>query len=65
MEHSGAFLLVAAMLAVLVVLVLGIAVMARGGEFNQKYGNKIMVARVVLQGVAIALVAVLLMIKHK
>ncbi len=63
MEHNGAILLIAAMFAVLIVLVLGIAAMAHGGEFNKKYGNKIMVARVVLQGIAIALVAALLMMK--
>jgi hypothetical protein len=29
--------------------------MARGGEFNRKYGNKLMRARVALQGLAIVL----------
>jgi hypothetical protein len=46
-----------AMLSVLVVMVLGIVSMVKGGEFNQKYGNKIMQARVMLQGIAIALIA--------
>jgi len=29
--------------------------MVKGGEFNQKYGNKLMRMRVTLQGVALAL----------
>lgn len=56
-------LIIGVMLAVLVVLIIGIAGMARGGEGNRKYANKIMVARVVLQGIAIVLVALLLLMK--
>lgn len=48
-------LMLLAMLAVLVSLVLGVLAMARGGEVNKKYGNKLMQARVTLQGIAIAL----------
>lgn len=62
---GGAILLFAVMLAVVVVLVAGITLMARGGEANRKYGNKLMMARVVLQGLALAIVAVLLMMKNK
>ena len=47
--------------AVLGVLIVGIVGMARGGEFNRKYGNKLMRARVVLQGVAIALFLLVVM----
>ncbi len=46
-----------AMLAVLLVLILGIVSMIKGGEFNKKYGNRLMQARVVLQGVALGLLA--------
>lgn len=46
-----------AMLAVLGALVLGLISMVKGGEFNKKYGNKLMQARVVLQGVALAMFA--------
>lgn len=42
-----------AMAATLVVLIVGIFGMARGGEFNAKYSNKIMRMRIVLQGLAI------------
>ncbi len=49
--------LIAAMLLVLVVLGLGIFSMTKGGEFNKKHGNKLMQARVIIQGVALALLA--------
>lgn len=41
------------MLAVLASLAAGVIVMARGGEANKKYANKLMQARVILQGVAL------------
>ena len=57
---SGFFftLMIIAMLLTLATLILGLASMVKGGEFNRKYGNKIMQARVVMQGIAIALFAV-------
>ncbi len=45
-------------ISVIGVLVLGIFCMAKGGEFNKKYGNKLMQARVMLQGSAILLLAI-------
>jgi hypothetical protein len=42
-----------AMAAVVAVLLIGVFGMARGGEFNKKYGNRLMQARVVLQGIAL------------
>ena len=59
----GVILLGALMLATVVVLVTGIVLMARGGEANAKYGNKLMVARVALQGAALVVVCALLMMK--
>lgn len=44
-------------IAIVAVMGLGIFSMAKGGEFNKKYGNKIMQARVMLQGLAIAMLA--------
>ncbi len=44
-------------LSVLGVLVTGILSFAAGGDFNKKHGNKLMQARVVLQGLALALLA--------
>jgi hypothetical protein len=46
-----------AMLAVLGVLVLGIVSMIKGSEFNKRYGNKLMRARVGLQALALVLIA--------
>lgn len=46
-----------AMLSVLAVLVVGLVAMIKGGEFNAKYGNKLMQARVYLQGLALGLLA--------
>jgi hypothetical protein len=51
------FCLIAAGLAILGVLATGIFSMVKGGEFNKKYGNKLMQWRVMLQGVALALLA--------
>ena len=50
-------LMLLAMLAVLGVLIIGIISMIKGGEFNKKYGNRMMQARVVLQGLALLLFA--------
>jgi preprotein translocase subunit SecG len=41
------------MMAVVAVLVTGLVLMSKGGEANKKYGNRLMQARVMLQGVAI------------
>ncbi len=41
------------MLAVLASLFVGVGGMVKGGNFSKKYGNKLMQARVVLQGVAL------------
>lgn len=54
-------LMILAMLAVLAVMVVGIFSMIKGGEFNKKYGNKLMRARVMLQGLALILFALAFM----
>jgi hypothetical protein len=58
-------LTVIAMVAVLGALVLGVFSMAKGGEFARKYGNKLMQARVWLQGAALVLFAIALMTVKK
>lgn len=63
MQGLGLIMVIGLMLATVVVLILGITIMARGGEINRKYGNKMMVARVTLQGLAILLVMLLLVLK--
>ena len=54
-------LLMVAMLATLGALVVGLAGFFHGGEFNRKYGNKLMQARVALQAVAVVLMLMLLL----
>ena len=49
--------MVIAMVAVFAVLVIGLISMIKGGEFNEKYGNRLMRLRVILQGVALAFFA--------
>ena len=44
-----------ALVSVLVVLAVGMVAMFRGGEFNRKYGNKLMRLRVALQALAVLL----------
>ncbi|MGH6719960.1 MAG: twin transmembrane helix small protein [Alphaproteobacteria bacterium] len=49
------YLIGAALLATLGVLFAGVIVMARGGELNRKYGNKLMRLRVAVQATAVVL----------
>lgn len=51
-----------AMFATLGALIVGVIGMARGGEFDDKYSNKLMSMRVGLQAAAIALFALLLLL---
>ncbi|MEM7025581.1 MAG: twin transmembrane helix small protein [Pseudomonadota bacterium] len=53
-------LLFVAMVATLVVLLVGLVGFFIGGEFNARYGNKLMRARVALQAVAVVLLLVVL-----
>lgn len=53
-------LLLIAMAATLGVLVLGLASFFKGGEFNRKYSNKLMRARVALQALALLLLLAVL-----
>ena len=56
---SGFFFIamLVAMFLALGSLIVGVISMAKGGEFNRKYGNKLMQARVYMQGLALALFA--------
>ena len=51
-------LVVIAMLITLGVLFTGLFAMARGGEFNKKYGNKLMRYRILALGLALLLFAI-------
>ncbi len=52
-------LLAVTLIAVVAVLMAGVFGMAKGGRFNAKYGNAIMRARVILQGLAVVLFVLL------
>lgn len=57
MADDPLFILVAiACIAVLCILLLGIAGFAKGGDFNRKHANKIMRYRIYGQAIAIALI---------
>jgi len=49
--------MIISMVLVLASLIVGFFSMIKGGEFNKKYGNRLMRARVTLQGIALALFA--------
>jgi hypothetical protein len=52
-----------AMLGVLIVLGMGVATMLRGG--NPRRSNKLMQARVIMQGLALLLLAILMLLGHR
>ena len=56
------YLVGAALAATLAVLLAGVIVMARGGELNRKYGNKLMRLRVVMQATAVVLFVLLMLV---
>jgi uncharacterized membrane protein len=50
------FIIITVLIAVLFVLLIGIISMLKGGDFNKRWGNKLMRARVALQGLAVILI---------
>lgn len=58
-------LVILSVIAVVAVLFLGILSMLKGGELNKKYGNKLMIARVGFQAVAVILLMTLWVISTK
>ncbi|MBC8157872.1 MAG: twin transmembrane helix small protein [Alphaproteobacteria bacterium] len=50
--------IIVAVLATLAALVLGLFSMARGGAFNERYGNRLMRLRVLIQGLAIVMLVI-------
>jgi hypothetical protein len=55
MNNVILILLAIILAAVVIVLLTGVVGMARGGDFNARYGNKLMRLWVLLQGLAIVL----------
>ena len=56
------YLVGAALVVVVVILFSGLFAMARGGAFNQRWGNRLMRLRVIAQGVAITLIVIYFLI---
>jgi threonine/homoserine/homoserine lactone efflux protein len=52
------FLILAAVIATALVLLFGMLTMARGGDFNRKYGNKLMRLRILMQFIAVVLIMI-------
>ena len=59
------YVVVAAVLLVLFVLLLGLACFTKGGDFNRKYANKIMRARIAAQAVAVLLIVVYVFLRGR
>ena len=57
MIYVANILIVIGLIATLSILFLGIFGMARGGEFNQRWSNKLMRYRILAQAFALAMVA--------
>ncbi|WP_425407513.1 twin transmembrane helix small protein [Hwanghaeella sp.] len=55
-------LMVVGMIATVAILATGIYSMVRGGEFNDRWGNRLMRYRIVAQGFALAMFALGLML---
>ncbi|WP_376875314.1 twin transmembrane helix small protein [Albirhodobacter sp. R86504] len=50
------YIVAAACLAVLVILMIGIGGFAKGGDFNKKHANKVMRLRIIAQAIAIVMI---------
>ena len=56
-------LTIISMFITLGILLFGVITMIRGGDFNRRNSNKLMRARVIMQGVTLALLALLFLTK--
>lgn len=61
----GQIIVLIALLITLGILLTGVIGMAKGGEFNQKYGNKLMRMRVIAQFTALMLMLLLAFLSGK
>ena len=62
MDAVFPILIVVALLATLAVLLTGVVGMVKGGDFNRRHGNKLMRWRVALQGGAVLLILIALLL---
>ncbi|MDB9776134.1 twin transmembrane helix small protein [Alphaproteobacteria bacterium] len=53
-------ILIICMLVALLVVIIGVIAMAKNGNFNKKYSNKLMKMRVLFQGVAVLILAAII-----
>jgi len=63
-NHTFSFLdwaLLGAMIVTLAIVIGGLFVMVKGGDLNQRYGNKLMRWRITAQGISLGLFALLLL----
>lgn len=58
-------LVVIAVLVVLAILIFGIGVFARGGDFNRKHANRIMRYRIGAQAVAVVLILIFVFFRQQ
>ena len=66
MASDPLFILMAfSILLVLAILIFGLFVFTKGSEFNRKYANKIMRARLAAQAVAIALILLFIFVRRQ
>ena len=56
---------VLAIISVFVVLGIGLVGFATGGEFNRKYGNKLMRLRIAFQAIAVVLILVMIYLRSQ
>lgn len=56
-------LVIFSMLTTLSILLFGVITMIRGGDFNRRNGNKLMRARVIMQGVTLLLVVLMFAVR--
>jgi len=59
------YLIGAAMAATLLVLLVGLIAMLRGGRFNQRYGNRLMRLRILMQVIAVALFVIFALVMQR
>jgi threonine/homoserine/homoserine lactone efflux protein len=52
------FFILAAVIGTGLVLLFGVLTFARGGDFNRRYGNKLMRLRILMQAIAVVLIMV-------
>lgn len=52
------YFIIAAVVATALVLLFGVLTFARGGDFNRRYGNKLMRLRIAMQALAVVLIMI-------